>query len=163
MRSSLAAVVIATFFLGFMTTDASAQMSNKPFSFSGGGSSLGMSSAARQAILNQKLTGATPDNLIRGPNGALLEVTRGPGSTAVTRDQAGVAIPGFRGRGNVAGGGVGLFNNFFYGSTGRRSGAYTFASRITGDAIAGWTGMVSGGRVYSGGNSVDAWTSQVGG
>ena len=163
MRSSLAAVIVAVFALGYMTTDASAQMNNKPYSFSGGGSSLGMSSAARQAILNQKLTGATPDNLVRGPNGALLEVTRGPGNTAITRDQAGVAIPGYRGRGNIASGGVGLFNNFFYSGSFRRGGTYTFASRITGDAIAGWTGMVSGGRVYSGGNSVDAWTSQVGG
>ena len=61
-----------------VATHASAQMNNRPFSFSGGGSGLGMSKAGQQAILLQKLEGRTPDNIIRGANGLItIERRRG--------------------------------------------------------------------------------------
>ena len=162
-RLSVSGVLAAVVSLFLMTADASAQMNNKPFSFSNGGSSLGMSNAARQAILNQKLTGATPDNIMRGPGGALIEVSRGPNNIAIARGQDGVALQGYHGRGGVLSGGAGLFNPFFYGNSGQRSGSFTFASQLTGNAIAGWTSMVGGAAQYSPGNSIDAWTSLIGG
>lgn len=163
MRLSLTGVLVVAVSMFLMTAGASAQMNNKPFSFSGG-SSLGMSSAAKQAILNQKLTGSTPDNIMRGPSGALITVTRGPNNVAIATGQDGVVLQGYHGRGGAFGGGAGLFNSYFLGNSGQRSGGYTFASRLTGNAIAGWTSMVSGGGAsYSGGNSVDAWTSLIGG
>ena len=163
MRSNLASVLAVTVSLFITMAEASAQMNNKPFSFSGGGSSLGMSSAARQAILNQKLTGITPDNIMKGPGGALIEISRGPNNIAIATGQDGVVLQGYHGRGGVAIGGAGLFNPFFNGTSGQRRGSFTYASQLTGNAIAGWTGMVSGGAAYSGGNSIDAWTSLIGG
>lgn len=162
MRSNLAGVLVIAVSALVVTAEASAQMNNKPFSFGSSGSSLGMSNAARQAILNKKLTGATPDNIMRGPGGALIEVTKGPNNIAIATGQDGVVLQGYRGRGGVFIGGAGLFNPYFYGSTSGRS-SYSIASRITGNAISGWTGMVSGRPVVSSGSSIDAWTSQVGG
>jgi hypothetical protein len=146
-----------------MAGEASAQMSNKPFSFgNGGGSSLGMSAAARQAILNKKLTGQTPDNIMRGPGGALIEITKGPGSMAVATGQDGVVLQGYHGRGGVLTGRAGLFNPYFYGYVDKGT-SYSVASRLTGNAIAGWTGMVSGRNTPASNSSIDAWTSMVGG
>lgn len=165
MRLTFMGVLVVAVSLFLVTAEASAQMSNKPFSFSNGGSSLGMSSAARQAILNQKLTGATPDHITRGPGGALVTITRGPSNTAIATGQDGVVLQGYRGRGTALSGQVGIFNPYFLGNSSQRSGAYTLASRLTGNAIAGWTSMVgAGGASYhSTGDSIDAWTSLIGG
>lgn len=158
-------LVVVAASLSLFAADGSAQMNNKPYSFKGG-SSLGMSSAARQAILNKKLTGATPDNIMRGADGSLIEITKGPGSNAIARGSDGVVIPGYRGRGDAFDGAVGIFNPYFLGNSDQRSGSITFASRLTGNAIAGWTSMVTGGGAYFGGggiSSIDAWTSLIGG
>jgi hypothetical protein len=163
MRLSLAGILMVAVSLFLVAAEASAQMNNKPFSFSNRGSSLGMSSAARQAILNQKLTGATPDNIMRGPGGALIEITKGPNNMAIATGQDGVVLQGYYGRRGVLVGGAGLFNPYFYGSSSGRS-SYSIASRITGNAISGWTGMVTGRPAMStSGSSIDAWTSLVGG
>jgi hypothetical protein len=153
-------VVVAS--LSLFAADGSAQMNNKPFSFKGG-SSLGMSSAARQAIINQKLTGVTPDHIARGVDGGLIEIARGPGSNAVARGADGVVLTGYHGRGDAFDGAVGIFNPYFLGNSGQRNGTITFASRLTGNAIAGWTSMVTGGPVSFSGSSIDAWTSLIGG
>jgi hypothetical protein len=163
MRLSLTGVLVVAVSLFLVTADASAQMNNKPFSFSNGGPSLGMSAAARQAILNQKLTGATPDNIMRGPGGALITITEGPNNIAIATGQDGVVLQGYHGRGTALSGGVGIFNPYFLGNAGQRSGGYTLASRLTGNAIAGWTSMVGGATPYNSGNSIDAWTSLIGG
>jgi hypothetical protein len=163
MRLSLTGVLVVAVSLFLVTAEASAQMNNKPFSFGSGGSSLGMSSAARQAILNKKLTGQTPDNIMRGPGGALITITKGPGSNAIATGQDGVTLQGYHGRGLALSGGVGIFNPYFLGSTSQRSGGYTIASRLTGNAIAGWTSMIGGGAPYNNGDSIDAWTSLIGG
>ena len=162
MRSGFLGVVVLAASLPLIAADASAQMNNKPFSFKGG-SSLGMSAAARQAILNKKLTGATPEHIMRGADGSLIEISKGPGNTAIARTQDGVAIPGYRGRGDAFDVALGIFNPYFLGSSDQRSGTFTYASRLTGNAISGWTSMVTGGAAYFGGSSIDAWTSQIGG
>lgn len=163
MRLSLAGVLVIAVSLFLVSAEASAQMNNKPFSFSSGGSSLGMSAAARQAILNKKLTGETPDNIMRGPGGALITITKGPNNVAIATGQDGVTLQGYHGRGGAVSGAVGIFNPYFLGSSGQHNGTYTIASRLTSDAIAGWTSMVSGGVPYNPGNSIDAWTSLIGG
>lgn len=162
MRSSFVGLIAVAMSLSLFGADASAQMNNKPFSFKGG-SSLGMSSAARQAIINQKLTGATPDHIMRGAGGSLIEIAKGPGSTAVATGADGVVLTGYHGRGGAFDGGVGIFNPYFLGNSGQRSGSVTFASRLTSNAIAGWTSMVTGGAVNFGGSSIDAWISLIGG
>jgi hypothetical protein len=164
MRSCLLGLVVVGASLSLFAADASAQMNNKPYSFKGG-SSVGMSSAARQAIINQKLTGATPDHIARGADGSLIEIAKGPGSNAIARGPDGVVITGYHGRGDAFDSAVGIFNPYFLGNSGQRSGSYTIASRLTGNAIAGWTGMVTGGPVFMGGtgSSIDAWTSLIGG
>lgn len=162
MRSGFLGLAVIAVSLPLVVADASAQMNNKPYSFKGG-SSLGMSAAARQAILNKKLTGATPDHIARGADGSLIEISKGPGSTAVARGQDGVAITGYHGRGDAFDGAVGIFNPYFLGNSEQRSGSVTFASRLTGNAISGWTSMVTGGPTVIGGSSIDAWTSLIGG
>jgi hypothetical protein len=165
MRSKVAGFLVFAVSLMLMAAEASAQMNNKPFSFSnggGGGSSLGMSAAGRQAILNQQLTGATPDNIMRGPGGALIEITSGPNNMAIATGQDGVVLQGYHGRSGLLTGGAGLFNPYFYANTDRGT-AYAVASQFTSNAIAGWTSMVSGRPVTTGGSSIDAWTSLIGG
>jgi hypothetical protein len=160
MRSWLTGLIAVAASLLLYAGDASAQMSSQPFSF-GGGSSLGMSNAGRQAILNQKLTGATPDNILRGADGSLIEISQGPGSTAIARGADGVVIPGYHGRGGVVSGGAGLFNPYFTGNASQYNASQTFASGITSNSIAGWTSMVFGGAAVSGGSSIDAWMSMI--
>ncbi len=163
MRLKVAGFLVFAVSLMLMAAEASAQMNNRPFSFSnGGGSSLGMSAAARQAILNQQLTGATPDNIMRGPNGGLLEITRGPSNMAIATGQDGVVLQGYHGRSGLLTGGAGLFNPYFYRNVDRGTN-YSVASQFTSNAIAGWTSMVSGRPVTTGGSSIDAWTSLIGG
>ncbi len=160
MGSSIRGGLVFMAMFALFAADAVAQMNNRPFSF-GGGPSLGISNAGKQAILQQKLDGSTPDNIRRSASG-LITITRGPGNNAIARGADGATIPGFRGTSRAVSGGVGIFNPFFLGSSGRSSGSFSFASRHTSNAISGWTSMVTGSR-YRGGNSVDAWTSQVGG
>ncbi|KZD08757.1 hypothetical protein AUP43_08325 [Oceanibaculum pacificum] len=79
----------------FAPTGAQAQgLNNQPFRFGGGGisvgggglggggGSVGMSTAYRQAILNQELRNSTPTNLLRDRSGALVTVERGPSGQA---------------------------------------------------------------------------------
>lgn len=160
MGSSIRGGLVFMALVALFATDAMAQMNNRPYSF-GGGPSLGMSNAGKQAILQQKLDGSTPDNIRKSASG-LITITRGPGNNAIARGADGATIPGFKGTSRAVLGGVGIFNQYFRGSSGR-SGTLSFASRHTSNAISGWTSMVSGNRGYRGGNSVDAWTSQVGG
>lgn len=160
MGSSIRGGLVFMALVALFATDAMAQMNNRPYSF-GGGPSLGMSNAGKQAILQQKLDGSTPDNIRKSASG-LITITRGPGNNAIARGADGATIPGFKGTSRAVLGGVGIFNQYFRGSSGR-SGTLSFASRHTSNAISGWTSMVSGSSRYRGGNSVDAWTSQIGG
>ncbi|MGE5506023.1 MAG: hypothetical protein ACM31L_16495 [Actinomycetota bacterium] len=65
-------------------TLASAQWNDQPWNFPGG---VGMSMAARQAILQQHIDGIRPDNLYRGPDGQLLTVVRKGDQAFLTEPQ----------------------------------------------------------------------------
>ena len=153
--------------------EAKAQWNNRPFSFSGSGGA-GMSLAGRQAILQKEIFGLTPDNLLRGPSGALVDVFEGPGSNAFVTAQANPFLPGFAGRGSSfrrsPADGAGIFNPFFAPRSGGSSTPSFLTSQRTAATIASWTNMVTAGSgrgaivVYPGsGGSIDAWTAQVGG
>lgn len=169
----LGAVFIAIATLG-VAPEAQAQWNNKPFSFNGSGGA-GMSFAGRQAILQQEILGLTPDNLRRGANGALVDVTEGPGSTAIVSGQVAPFLPGAAGRGSSfrrsPADGAGIFNPFFAPKSGGGSSTPSFLTSLrTSATIAAWTNMVSAGSgrgavvIYpSSGSSIDAWTAQVGG
>lgn len=149
-----------------VATPAMAQLDNRPFQFRDSGG-VGMSTAGRQAILNQKILGQTPDNLVRR-NGVLLDVVEGRGGEALARAPGGGAFlpnarpEGFRFRGAA----VGVFNTFFMRGGGGTGGYVPAASR-TSYSLTGWTaGVVSDG--YDAGPQgattsavVAAWTRQV--
>ncbi len=140
---------------------ADAQMSNRPFSFGSPGGGLGMSLAGKQAIIDQKLFGSTPDNIMRGPGGQLLTVTPGPGDTAFATTRSGEILPVNPRRGFDKRLGAGQFNSFFVEFDGLPYQAYSEygSTRAT---ISAWTGSVlSGGPVGAGGGSVDQWTTMV--
>lgn len=170
---SLGAVLIGIATLG-VAPEAEAQWNNRPFSFNSGGG-VGMSFAGRQAILQQEILGLTPDNLRRGANGALVDVSEGPGSTAIVSGQVAPFIPGAAARGSSfrrsPADGAGIFNPFFAPKSGGGSSTPSFLSSLrTSATIAAWTNMVSAGSgrgavvIYPGsGSSIDAWTAQVGG
>lgn len=151
---------------------ALAQISNEPYNFPRSGG-LGMSNAAKAAIINQELTGRTPDNILRGPGGnELITVEEGPGGSAFARTQGGAVIPGFRGRANFRAPDAfaGSFNAYFASSGG--GSVYGYLKRGGGGTISMWTYGVfrdsgSGGSGMSPAaltaNSIDAWTAQVGG
>ena len=145
-----------------------AQLDNKPFSFKGtpdGG--VGMSIGGQQAILNDKILGVRPDNLLRNSSGVLLDVSRGPGHSAiVSREGGGGFLPQYKGtsfRGDNLDMSVGVFNSFFSPNRGKASGS-TLASFYSGSVVNTWTArIVSGGAPvsYLPNNSVDSWTALV--
>ncbi|WP_299399941.1 hypothetical protein [Pelagibius sp.] len=169
----LPCLFVAGLVLAGAAPEAQAQWNNRPFSFNSGGG-VGMSFAGRQAILQEEILGIRPDNLLRGSNGALVDVTEGPGSTAIVQGQASPFLPGFAPRGSSfrrsAADGAGIFNPFFAPRSGGSSTPSFLSSLKTSATIASWTNMVSAGSgrgavvIYPGsGSSIDAWTALVGG
>ncbi len=104
IRSIMIALVGA--FAMFHVAAAEAQQNNRSFSFNGSGGGSGMSFGARQAIVNQQIFGITPNQLVTGPGGVLLNVQRGPGSSAIVSTLGGVVIPSFRGGFRGSGGSI---------------------------------------------------------
>lgn len=143
---------------GLFSTASYAQLNNRPYSFGSG--PIGMSKAGRQAIIDQKLDGATPDNMFRDQFGNLQSASRGPQGVPILTDRAGVQDIGKAGRSSPFRQGPGVFNSFFvkFGS-GPRNGLYPEGSS-SGAMIDGWTGNVQGFTTI-GGNSVDVWTGMV--
>ncbi len=156
----------------FHVAAAEAQLNNRPFSFGGGGGGgIGISTAGRQALLNQQLFGSTPDNIFRSRFGTLLNVTRGDNGLAVVTTQGGAIIPQFRGRNQRRGG---LF--FESTSIGSGNGGAILLGRggSSGITISAWTFslvVASGGGGYptfgggygfgGSGGSINSWTNQV--
>lgn len=145
---------------------AGAQLFNEPYSFNGNG--LGLSTAARQAIINHQVYGQTPDHLLVAPDGSLLSVTRGPGHNVIVSTQGGVVLPDYRGRGLDLGG----FAPFFESgaNNGFSNGAIAFYSNGTSATISGWTfGLIAEGKGRftimppASPSSIDMWTAQVSG
>lgn len=168
MRNNMIIGVVTAAFV-LIGTAAESQISNEPYRFRGG-ASVGLSNAAREAILRQKLLNETPRDLVRGPSGELLDVQKGPGGSAIVSERGGRIIPGFRGRPlfrSGAGVSVGIFNAFFLTRPSDSTGLAAFFSSgaQTRTSIAGWTGMVSNGvgagMVPAGYSPVESWTTQV--
>ncbi|ANK79454.1 MAG: hypothetical protein TEF_00625 [Rhizobiales bacterium NRL2] len=145
---------------------AEAQPIRENFNFRGGNQAV--SFAHRQAILDQQLRGVTPDNLLRGSDGRLLEVERGPDGVAIVREQVGAAIPtgsvvlSSRGADGFSFG-VGGFNAHF--GSGGASGAFVVTPPVggeTGDTVNNWVSLVSPGAGAAGGRgAIDTWTRQA--
>ncbi|HSV29329.1 MAG TPA: hypothetical protein VLL76_07215 [Candidatus Omnitrophota bacterium] len=123
---------------------ALAQWNNEPYQFrSNIGGGAGMSTAYRQAIIDKELYGRRPENLVKGPDGRLLEV--------IERDQqAFLADPE---------------PNFIVRRSGWASGGASVG--VGGVAIGGWTAMVDGGPVtgYAGSqpsaSPIDSWVGML--
>lgn len=163
IRAIIAAAMISAVTAG----TAYAQLDNKPYSFKNSpGGGVGMSVGGRQAIINEKLFDSTPHNLQRGPDGSLVDVTEGPGKSAIIfRNGTTSVIPGFSGtsfRGQNALMQVGVFNPYFasdFNSTSLPGIAYS--QFYTTSAINSWTGSVSSQALLfspNGGSPVDKWT-----
>lgn len=144
---------------------ALAQLNNKPFSFNTPDGGVGMSMGGKQAILDREILGLTPDNLLRGPDGGLLDLSKGEGGAAIVRLQSGVFLPSYHGtsfRGDNEAWSAGVFNMFF-----EPDNADSFVSRHgqwqTGSVISTWTGRVTSDQPvsYTPENTVDVWTGMV--
>lgn len=147
----------------FLAGTAQAQLINRPFSFNTPSGGVGMSIGGRQAILNDKILGSRPDNLVRGADGQLITVISGPGRSAISSIEGGGTIPGYRGRsfrdGNP-GMSAGAFNAYFVpGSSGGGVGPVL----ESGATINTWTGRIITGMPvsYTPSSSVDTWTGMA--
>lgn len=137
-----------------------AQAGNLPYQ-SGG---VGISYGARQALLNARLLDSRPRNLVRGPDGSLLDVTRRGNQAFLRSPQTGAVLPGGGpGRGWATGLGTGLG---WGGGSGAYSGAlsYRYAPGGSAGSMMQWISMLdfSAGRSYGDGLSdaggpIDLW------
>lgn len=140
---------------------AYAQLNNKPYAFRNSPGGLGMSPAGKQAILNDKVLGRTPDNLVRGPDGYLLDVIKGPGNVVIVqREGQGGFIPGYRGtdfRDDHAEMQAGVYNLYFNDQSLDRP-RYMYDNYQTAAIIGTWIASVSPGAAYDPTNPVTSWT-----
>lgn len=156
------AIILSTFSI----SPSFAQMNNEPYSFKGAGS--GMSIGGKQALLNQKILGQTPDNLLRSLDGQLLTVDRGPGHAAIVSIPGeGNFLPGYKtdykqGRSDLN---AGVFNSFFDSGDGY-TGYALMGAPGTSAVINAWTRYAgydghNYSAIYAPQNSVDVWTGMV--
>lgn len=117
-----------------------AQWNNEPYSYRSGGSS-GMSTAYRQAYLDQQITGNRPRNLVRGADGSLLSVVEQDGQAFLTTPQPNYVVN--RG-GTAAGISIGV-------------GGVGIASTVD-----SWTGA-GGVAVSAARTPIDSWVAQLDG
>ena len=156
----LKVAVVAIAFTMLAPAASEAQISNKPFSF--GAAGPGMSDAGRQAIINQKILGATPQVLLKDELGRPLGVTNGPGGIAIVTGPAGEPLPGYRGRGwkgSDPAKGAGVFNAFF--ARGRQDGPPMTAAPTTGQTVDAWTNTVQYGGPSGNGSPIDQWVAMA--
>ena len=140
---------------------AYAQLNNKPYAFRNAPGGLGMSQAGKQAIINEKILNRTPDNLMRGPDGYLLDVIKGPGNVVIVqREGNGGFIPGYRGtdfRGGNSDMQAGVYNLYFKSDYNDRT--YQMYDKYQTAAIIGaWIATVAPGVSYDATNPVTSWT-----
>ena len=156
----LALVAIA--FLMLAPAPSHAQIGNQPFSFGNGSGGPGMSDAGRQAIINQKILGVTPQVLLKDELGRPLGVTSGPGGIPIVTGPAGELLPGYRGRGwkgSDPAKGAGVFNAFF--ARGRQDGPSMSAAPTTGQTVDAWTNTVQYGGPSGHGSPIDQWVAMA--
>lgn len=161
----MVARLVVGFLLAFgcMVTSAQAQLFSEPFQFNNRGfeGGVGMSPGYREAIVDEYLTGNTPDNLLRAADGSLLNVTEGPNGLAVVSTRSSTVLAGASSRGVR-----GIGNLLRYGSD--SPGFATLPDPA--HSINAWTAMASGMPVPSQRwilrghqpSPIDAWVSQVG-
>jgi hypothetical protein len=140
-----------------------AQFNNKPYSFNTPTGSPGMSTATKQAIINEQLFDQRPKNILRAPSGELLSVEETKGGSALVRNQAGTVLPGYSGTSALGPGmQAGIFNAYF-ASNSSRDFSYFNSDAIR--AINGWINMISPeyGFMIPGSavSPVDGWTWMV--
>ena len=158
---------VAVSLLGFPITPSSAQMSNRPFTFTPAGSSgVGISVAGQQAILNKELFDATPDVLLRSPDGRLLiGPVEGPGRSAIVFSPAGESLPGFRRdfRNGRTGLSAGTFNAFFIPRSTNQNRGFIPTSTPANALVNTWTARVLSdtGVDYGPPSAVNFWTGAV--
>lgn len=141
-----------------------AQLNNQPFSFNTPSGAPGMSIGGMEAVLNDKILGIRPENMVRGTDGRLLTLMEGPGHTAIVSYPGGSFIPSYKGtdfntENNMMS--VGAFNPYFV--SGETSALRSYISVSSGDTVNTWTArVISGGPVsYAPYSSVDTWTGMV--
>lgn len=164
--SSAAALLISAGIICISATDSYAQLNNAPYSFKYSGGGMGMSSAGKEALIGQKLLGSTPDNLVRGVDGSLLNIQRGPGDVAIVSTPGGQYLPQFKGtsfRGSNTDISVGTFNAYFSPSGNTGSGYMPLVQGHSSATVSTWTGRVTSNGVPVSylDDSVDTWTGQV--
>lgn len=141
LRSVGAGVVVAAAALA--AAPAWAQLNNEPYSYRAGGG-VGMSTAYRQAYLDQQINGNRPRNLVRAPDGSLVTVVERDRQAFLTTPQPNYLVN----RGGVAAG-----VSFGLGGVG------------LGSAVDGWTGV--GIQMQpapgTGRPPIDAWVAQLDG
>jgi len=164
----LSGFLITVLSLAFFPPLSHAQLNNRPFAFKGSpDGSVGMSQAGRQLIFNQKITGATPDNVMKLRGGGLLTITKGKGGIPIVTTSSGEVLPTYKGssfRGGNFALSAGAFNAFFTPAASDRSGSGSGVVKVTSAAVVNtWTGrVVTDGPVsYSPASSVDNWTGMV--
>ena len=167
-RNKCLSLLIASFGLVILsTTPSAAQMSNRPFTFkSVTNGSVGMSDAGRQAILGKELFGATPDVLLRSPDGRLLVgPVRGPGRSAIVFSPSGEPLPGYRRdfRNGRVGLSAGAFNAFFIPRFSDRNRGYVPTAAPASALVNTWTARVLSdtGVDYGPPSAVNFWTGAV--
>lgn len=141
-----------------------AQISNKPFAFKNSPGGLGMSFGGKQAIINQKIEGITPENLLRAPDGSLLNVRKGPGNSAIVSQENGSVVPEYRGT-DFRGGNpymeAGVFNPYF-GAIYHDDSYYAYTDFQTAAVIGAWVASVAAADMpvsyYDPANPITAWT-----
>lgn len=155
----------------FASGGAQAQgVGNQPFRFGGGGISvgvglggggggIGMSTAYRQAILNQELRNSTPSTLLRDRSGALVTVERGPsGQAFVSAPAQPYLVQSFRPTGLGYGHGYGPLGDVGYGSVTDSIAFARWVGMIGGVGSAAHAGLTP---VESRAPTIDAWISQL--
>ena len=175
-KSAVLFMMLGVFFV-FSAPDASAQMFNQPYSFKsrggmgGIGSSVGMSTAYRQLILERELLNRAARNpLVRDYTGALLEVQRANSGQAFIASQGSSYIPGSSSRGfATSGSGLGFAYGLGVSGSGDSYYGLTDTMRATPvyDVMASWItsidgrGGLQGAYHPSGAGSMDAWIGQL--
>lgn len=145
------------------------QFNNKPFQFkSSDDGGVGMSAAAKQAILQKEIYNITPDNLVRSPGKEYVVIDQGAGNFVLARRVGStVFLTDFKGtsfRDNNPDMAAGVFNSYF-SADGVNSYGPVYVSIQSGETITTWTTRVAYdglGNGYIGlGEPIDVWTAQA--
>jgi len=130
------------------------------------GSGVGISLGARQAIINEKIQGSRPSELLRGPSGLLFGIENRNDQALVRSPEGGAFLPGMRPNSGWA---TGLGTGLGWGGISSGGGGYYLGSSSS--SMSTWISMLPAtpGRPFYGpgavfGNSstpINAWIGQL--